>query len=110
MTSSLTLLDFLKPRRNEAALRLRNRLLALGVLTIRHHKPLFRLSITAVVTYLIWNAVIPEPTPSKLRSGDGNEAEVEFLWWTISLVGAYSGIKWEYSLRSRAEATFRPAS
>src|ERR1700753_538439 len=101
-TSSLTFLDFLKPRRNEAALRLRNSLLALGVLFVITNLSSAFPSLLSSLT-VVWHAVIPEPTPSKSRPGGGNGAEVGLLWWTISLIGVYSDLGWEYTLRSLAE-------
>ncbi|KAF9645902.1 hypothetical protein BDM02DRAFT_3189300 [Thelephora ganbajun] len=89
-TSTFTLLDFLKPRRNEAALRLRNSLLALAVLFVITNLSSALPSISSSLT-VVWNAVTPEPTPSKSRSGsvsDKSESGMEggVLWWTISLI------------------------
>ena len=74
----LIFLTFLKPRRNETALRLRNSLFVGRV--IRHHNPPLRLFIAAVVTYtVVCNAVIPEPIPSKSRLGSADGEKVVFL-------------------------------
>jgi hypothetical protein len=90
-TSNLTFLDFLKPRRNEAALRLRNSLLALAVLFVITNLSSAFPSIFSSLS-VVWNAVAPAPTPSKSRVGSGgskNGAEEGSWWWTISLIGAY---------------------
>jgi len=88
-TSSLTFLDFLKPRRNEAALRLRNSLLALAILFVITNLSSAFPSIFSSLT-VVWNAVTPPPTPSKSRTGGNkNGTEVGFWLWTISLIGAY---------------------
>jgi hypothetical protein len=88
--SNLTFLDFLKPRPNEAALRLRNSLLALAVLFVITNLSTAFPSILSSLT-VVWNAVTPEPTPSKSRAGSGNNRhgeETGLWWWTISLIGA----------------------
>ena len=89
-TTNLTFLDFLKPRRNEAALRLRNSLLALAVLFVITNLSSAFPSIFSSLS-VVWNAVTPEPTLSKSRAGSGsNGSGVEGgVWWTISLIGAY---------------------
>ena len=91
-TSNLTFLDFLKPRRNEAALRLRNSILALAVLFVITNLSSAFPSILSSLT-VVWNAVAPPQTPSKSRTGSGSNinhgAEVGFWWWTISLIGAH---------------------
>ena len=90
VTSNLTFLDFLKPRRNEAALRLRNSLIALAVLFVITSLSSAFPSILSSLT-VVWNAVTPEPTPSKSRAGSGsnkNGPEIGLWWWTLSLVGA----------------------
>ena len=88
-TSNLTFLDFLKPRRNEAALRLRNSLLALAVLFVITNLSSSFPSLLSSLT-VVWNAVTPPPTPSKSRTGSNkNGPEVGLWWWTISLIGAY---------------------
>jgi len=90
-TSNLTFLDFLKPRRNEAALRLRNSLLALAILFVITNLSSAFPSILSSLT-VVWNAVTPVPTPSKPRAGSGGNRdgmEGGLWWWTISVVGAY---------------------
>ena len=59
---------------------------------------------------LVWNAVAHKPTPSKSRLESRDGVELGFLWRAVSLIGAYQDFGWGYTLRSRAEAAFRPVS
>ena len=109
-TSSLTFLDFLKPRRNEAALRLRNSLLALAVLFVITNLSSAFPSVFSSLT-VVWNAVTPEPTPSKSHAGGSrnkSEAEVGLWWWTISLIGTCLAVEWKIGLGSENHLQLLP--